>query len=180
MSVNEAHAMVVAMHEAITKNMPQLNGTIYGLVARHGREYQGRRKPRDFPYGPQKQCFRNAYDLVEFEHDWEADEEGWPDDDIGAALTYVEGFVVTEIGMPIHHAWAITDDQQVVDTTLRYDGRLGKTRRDPTAWSYFGIPLRLRFVQQVTDRRGYYGVLDGLKVLPDDAIMTKCRTGATK
>ena len=91
-------------------------GLLERTVAASGSPCWARALPRPFKPMPPKQCFVNAARLV----------GRYP------RLTYVEGFAYREtVGLPIHHAWAVDEDRQVVDPT--WD--------DPVDCSYWGVPF---------------------------------------
>lgn len=81
-----------------------------------------------------RQCFRNALTLVS----WRQSE-----------LVYVEGYALHMI--PVPHAWTVERaTRRVVDPTWG----------DTPGTEYLGIPFRFEVVDEMTDARGKYGVLD--------------------
>lgn len=84
-----------------------------------------------------KQCFQNA--TLEVLRD--------------PSLTYVEGYVDTII--PIHHAWVLTPEGDILDPTLRVKGRHGGAPKD-----YWGIPFSFDYLMDTIRANGVYGLVD--------------------
>lgn len=125
------------------------------LVLREGREFRSVpwRTWRGSGYrrAPERMCFKNAHELAL------ANEE----------LTYCEGFATTGL-IPVLHGWCSDAEGRVVDPTWR------EADRAPVAgWEYLGIPFDINFVDEVTNLKGSYGILDDLDIynypLPDGA-----------
>jgi hypothetical protein len=92
--------------------------------------------------GAMKECFSNAGRCV----------LGGNSD-----LTYVEGYAQAII--PIHHAWLVTKDGQVIDPTW-------STERIKPGESYFGVPLSSEYVTQLAINTERWTVFDP-QVNPD-------------
>ena len=127
------------------------------LVAEYGQSWQSVSwkswRGRGYRRMKVKGCFRNAFDHSERHEE----------------LTYVEG--LADAGyLPIHHAWCITPEGQVVDPTWRESNH----SMPVTDWEYFGIPLESSFIWSVLAQKHTYGVLDHLPLyeegLPDTAL----------
>jgi hypothetical protein len=106
------------------------------FVARNGQEFVGRAKPKGYRLGTIKQCYSNATHLV-------LNRKG---------LRYVEGYVIRgDLPIPIHHAWAIDADDQVIDVTLRgADDRC----------HYCGVVIPIEEVKAEIAKNGVYSVMD--------------------
>jgi hypothetical protein len=112
-------------------------------------------KGQFFEYGVQcklgtvKQCFKNATILAECNP---------------TQLIYCEGMALGVI--PVWHAWCIDHRGIVHDPTWR-KGKVGPDNR-----VYFGIPLKLHYVQDTILRTERYGVIDNWEddwpILTDD------------
>lgn len=92
-----------------------------------------------------RNCYGNAADLALHRED----------------LTYCEGYAVRgEITrVPVEHAWCVTDDGHVVDTTWHDD--------DVTGWEYRGIPFTRSAVLEIIMDKLTYGLLEG-SIVHDD------------
>lgn len=101
------------------------------FVAREGIDYgPGSPLPEGVARMPAKECFANAL-LTAAEH----------------GLTYVEGWALGVI--PVHHAWCVDEAGRVIDPTWAEPGS-----------DYCGVPMALDYVDETTDAKGTYGVLD--------------------
>lgn len=107
------------------------------FIAQHGQAYRGRRLPKGYRYRAPKQCFRNAYHLAR-QHP--------------GRLRYVEGYVLRYL--PVHHAWCVDEDGQVVDPTLRL------TAEEAGRTEYLGVTLPLELVDQAILLSERFGVLE--------------------
>lgn len=94
--------------------------------------------PAEVPPGAPRRCYDNAGNL--------ALEQGW---------AYCEGFAMQPGLFPMHHAWCLTDDGQVVDPTWRQ-------AQDN---EYFGVALNEAFLVAHCERIGHWGVF--AERLPD-------------
>lgn len=110
--------------------------TGYHQIADYGREFllgghlrpEGIRKMRD------RECYRNAT-LVALEH---------------PQFIYCEGLAsIPCIGLPVEHAWVVTEEGVVIDPTWKDLGL-----------SYFGIPFDLDYISRAAAESGYYGVIN--------------------
>jgi hypothetical protein len=105
--------------------------SIEDFVLKNGKQYDyavsGVRK------GKMKECFMNAYHLVQRD----------------PSLTYVEGYAKTKnLPIAVLHAWAVDKDGNVHDPTWE-DGS-----------SYFGVSFSRDFVEETIVSKGTYGVID--------------------
>jgi len=111
-----------------------ITGNMYEFLLKNGRAFDW--KPR--PKGVRKQrdglCYMNAYRLANRNQD---------------KYTYVEGIGIHYI--PTEHAWCITEDGTVVDPTWHEDGKVTP--------EYFGVPLRMEWINKTLLRTSQYGVL---------------------
>src|SRR5678816_4846577 len=86
------------------------------LLLQAGTSYTPQPLPAKYTYGEMKQCFSNAF--------------------FGTisslTLRYVEGYGLTETGLPMHHAWMIDADDRVIDPTWRWQ------KHDPDDHYYIG------------------------------------------
>lgn len=80
-------------------------------------------------------CFKNAFDLtVQSTH-----------------LAYAEGWALSTHGLPVQHAWCVTETGEVVETTWPEVGL-----------SYFGIPFEKKSLVRYTLKTKVYGVFNDL------------------
>jgi hypothetical protein len=98
--------------------------------------------PDDVTQGQLGECFMNA------------------GREVGGAYRYVEGLAITSDSiMPVHHAWLIDDDDNVIDNTWAPD--LEAVRGDEDgAREYLGIIIPDERVFEVITRRKVWGCLD--------------------
>lgn len=113
---------------------------MYRGVLEAGREHTPAAFPADLPKGKLKECFYNAANLIMA--------------DLLAprsrGLFYVEGYAFTpRLSMPIHHAWCVDRDGNVLDPTWR----------DPEACAYFGIEMSPEELLEWLTESETYGVL---------------------
>lgn len=101
-----------------------------------GREYGDRLLKHRFGKGEPRACYRNAFELA-LAHPGE--------------LTYCEGRALSCGFLPIEHAWCVTADGQVLDTTWRGDER-----------NYFGICFDIEWLRGWVESRTSYGVMANL------------------
>lgn len=109
--------------------------TTFSLVAKLGMNFKTAPKLEWVELGPPKNCFENATLFA-----------------VGRNLAYVEGFIAVH-GVPIHHAWCVNFQGDVIDPTIP----------DPERWEYFGIPMSIDFVLDTAEQTQMYGVLDNHK-----------------
>jgi hypothetical protein len=85
-----------------------------------------------------KQCFSNSMKTIMYrEVDW-------------TEWFYTEGVVASEsLPILIDHAWLTNPDGEVLDRTLRANGRVH---------SYYGIPFKPDFAIDMTIKRGFFGL----------------------
>lgn len=102
----------------------------YAILTKHGRGWASKLKPADVPWGLKKMCFMNALTLTLS----------------NPGFTYVEGYASHYV--PIHHAWVLDQDGNVIDNTWR---ELGS--------EYFGIPFERDYVAEAACTSGLYSVL---------------------
>lgn len=117
--------------EMVAGQMPR---SFERFVLQHGEEHQPH-TTKCLHRGKMKECFMNAYRLV---------------DRSNGALWYCEGFAWSII--PVLHAWAVDKDGNVFEPTWRDIGI-----------SYFGIAFKMEFVRDTILRRGRYGVIDDME-----------------
>jgi hypothetical protein len=101
-----------------------------------GQEYDSRVLKHRFGRGMRKACYRNAFELA-LKHPGE--------------LTYCEGRALSCGIVPIEHAWCVTPEGRVVDTTWRDDER-----------HYFGVKFDTDWLIGWIESRSRYGVLADL------------------
>ena len=89
-----------------------------------------------YKMGKKKECFTNAYNLV----------DNFPD-----KLTYVEGYACS-VSIPIYHAWAVSKTGHVFDPT--WNG--GK--------AYYGVEFPLDYVRKTILKRKCWGVIDAWEI----------------
>jgi hypothetical protein len=105
---------------------------MFSLVAHNGIEFEPGPRPAGLQKDQQGLCFMNATLLS-----------------ISYKYTYVEGYVFVH-GVPLHHAWCIDDEGNVIDTTIP----------DQENWKYVGIPMTNELVMEAITTAQVYGVLD--------------------
>jgi len=127
--------MTMKSHESVTairdwlvsylKAVPGLASENYAyrskedFVLRHGRPYEPQSLPQIYRRGARRACFHNSRKLA-----------------VRHRIRYVEGFAVPEeVATPIHHAWCISGDDEVVDVTWSKPGKL-----------YFGVVIPIDLV----------------------------------
>jgi hypothetical protein len=108
------------------------------LLLADAEDFHGRHKPAEYAWDEIKMCFQNAAQLAIAD----------------PSLTYYEGYAVGRTALPIHHAWCIDEDGEVVDTTWREEGE------DPGEWSYLGVGFQTPFLCRVIHEKETWGVLD--------------------
>lgn len=117
-------------HLQLLRSMGALVGDFYLLL---GREWK---TPAErflkYGMGEKRACYQNAFNLAQ-DH---------------PELIYCEGFAKPANLFPIHHAWCVTADGEVVDPTW-----------PELDTNYFGIPLQSQFVTDYVLESGMYGVL---------------------
>lgn len=115
------------------------------LLHRHGQRFaydRTRPLPDDVPQGQLGECFSNA------------------GREVGGAYRYVEGLAITSGGIiPVHHAWLIDDDDNVIDSTWPPDLEAVHGDEDGPR-EYFGLVIPDERVFEVITRRKIWGVLD--------------------
>lgn len=109
--------------------------SIESYVLKNGQFYNPVSKPKNIKFGKVRECFSNAAHLV-----WDNPDE----------YTYVEGYAFPDfMNIPIHHAWVVDKDNNVIDNTWRTIGR-----------AYFGVPIKSEDLNRVLLDSGTFGVLD--------------------
>lgn len=105
------------------------------FVLKHGRPFTKIDVPRGIRRGKPRECYRNSLHL--------AKRKGW---------IYVEGFALLDGWHPLLHAWVVQPNKPglAIDVTTNL------------CTEYYGIPLRLDYVQALYDRKGKgcWSVLD--------------------
>ncbi len=106
--------------------------------------------------GDLKDCFMNAARAVVFD---------------STGLTYVEGFAISgrSLRLPVHHAWLVTDDGQVIDPTWgQHEAMIAVEYRggdldEPTDTTpgvlYYGIPFTQKALQTSMLENEIWGML---------------------
>lgn len=126
--IRQAIAAYVSDWERMGHPMP-----MHRFILRNG--FVHKAAPLKGPQMEKKECFKNAAEFVAMKRN----------------VRYAEGFATRpDIGMLIHHAWAIDDDDQVIDPT--WDR--------PEECFYMGIVLTSGEVWSELRRNDFYGVLD--------------------
>lgn len=97
-----------------------------------GRFYGRRLEEHPYGRGEQGACFENAFELA-LTH---------------PELTYCEGRALSMGIVPVEHAWCVTDDGQVVDTTWSGGER-----------DYYGVTFDIGWLEAWIAERKLYGVL---------------------
>ena len=126
----------------VRSSMPLPDGFVFNgmeaFVLATGRAWTAKPRPANVRQMTPKYCFDNAYRLA-------ARSRG--------RLRYVEGYATTYI--PMHHAWTVDRDGNVVDPTWEYDAdsRLGADT------PYFGTEFPLESVRAAR-AGGCYSVID--------------------
>jgi len=126
-------------HELILQcgGLPTVDGgktSIPGWILDHGMDFTYQPLPSDYRYGEVKHCFMNSFNLMMSNPD----------------LIYCEGYGSGII--PVHHAWCITRDGEVIDSTWRPDMVCDGT--------FLGVPMDREFVYESVMCNGWYGILD--------------------
>lgn len=102
------------------------------VVLQYGKFFDPAERPKGVKKGKDKLCFMNAAHL--------ADD---PD------YTYVEGFAIPDgVPIPMHHAWCVDKDGNVVDNTWKKPGK-----------AYFGIPFTNGYLWSSLAKTQTYGLL---------------------
>lgn len=94
-------------------------------------EFRSMELPSDINMGEIKQCFMNATNLYFERKD----------------LTYCEGYGYSGL-ITTHHAWCIDSSGMVYDNTWE----------DPVKCSYFGIPFKNEYLNEVLCESGHYAL----------------------
>jgi len=98
-------------------------GDYYGVfhwVLQHGQYFVNEQEDRQL--GPKNLCYHNSQTLAI--RSWKSE----------VPLYYVEGFVDAD-GRMVRHGWNITDEGEVIDTTLRLEG-----------CEYFGFVFKRKYI----------------------------------
>jgi len=106
---------------------------IEDFILKEGKAFKPKPLPDKYEPGEIKQCFRNAF-LLSLGH---------------MELTYVEGYAFCENLIPVHHAWCVDPDGNVVDPTWR-----------DTGIEYIGVPFSQKYAMSLIQKKGCYGILD--------------------
>jgi hypothetical protein len=120
--------------DIINKHSDFLHKSIESLVLAYGQPFKSQIKS---PFkGEPKFCFKNCYQAL---YDF-------------PKLSYCEGFAISNLGIPIIHAWLVNDNLEVIDPTW-IDNRFQNS-------SYFGIVFTEDFVLEIVNKTRCYGILD--------------------
>lgn len=109
----------------------------HDFVAKHGKAYKF--NEASLEGGIAQQCYKNAA----------LEAMSNPD------VTYVEGFV-SVYGVPIAHAWVVTEDGVVRDVTIA-----GSKKDKGMIRGYFGVPIKTGFLSRTLLKSKVYGILVG-------------------
>lgn len=108
------------------------------MLLAHGRVFEGAACPADLSGKPAKQCFKNSLLLML----------------ASPELIYCEGYgMPAEIDFPIHHAWLLDIDGNVVDPTWQ----------NPEGALYVGLPFDPEYMMSLAKRTGYAHVFDNME-----------------
>lgn len=108
-----------------------------------GRAFEPRSLPPNVSPGAAKACYANAGRLA-----LERDD-----------LNYCEGFALRPGLFPLHHAWCVTDEGQVVDPTWPYEQGM----------EYHGVVLSKNYLRRTIEDTGVWGVL--AEMLPGPQVL---------
>ncbi|MTJ14708.1 hypothetical protein FJR11_19425 [Anabaena sp. UHCC 0187] len=118
----------------VNKNPDLLYKSVDSLVLAYGQPFIKQIKS---PFkGQPKFCFKNCYEAL---YDF-------------PKLSYCEGFAISNLGIPIIHAWLVNDNLEVIDPTW-----IGERFQNS---SYFGTVFTEDFVLEIADKTRSYGILD--------------------
>jgi len=130
--------MMQSFRRDVDPNEPPLAypGGMSQFLVEHGSFYRPAALREDVKRGVIKQCFDNAYKLA-----------------LRRRWRYVEGYAISStLPLPIHHAWAIDENDRVVDNTWRDIGS-----------SYFGVEFPVGYMREVRKRTDLWPALDNHK-----------------
>lgn len=132
------------------------SASMMGTVAEHGRSYPPPTAERNAQLmdihgvepGRMKQCFENAGRHMIDDNE----------------LTYVEGYAFAHKlkGIPVHHAWLVTPDGEVIDPTWGSHNPGFRGERYEPGIAYHGIPIKRDFLMKHLVRTGTWGVFKGV------------------
>lgn len=120
----------------LVRSINRKNGWKYScieeFVLKNGKAFSGFEKVKR---GRQKECFKNAFYLADYNPD----------------LQYVEGYATfSNIGLPVLHAWCVKDGK-VYDPTWKNGNE------------YFGVVFDLSYVRKTILARKRFGVIDNFE-----------------
>ena len=136
-----AEVMALQINTVIAEKFPEVRDAkynCYSIVLKFGRHFTPTPKPKDIPWGQQKDCYMNALRAM---------------CDDGEGLVYCEGFAIPAYfpGNPVAHAWCVDPKTgTVIDNTWRESGL-----------EYYGIPFSSKFVHSTIGERGRTSILEG-------------------
>lgn len=107
-----------------------------------GHSFEGSTLPQSFPRMTPGYCYANAGELA-LAH---------------PELTYVEGFACAKVPVPVHHAWLVTQDGEVIDPTWGAEPQ----------GQYHGVAYRTEFLMEQVERSRHWGI--GPEHLPLDVL----------
>jgi hypothetical protein len=102
------------------------------FVLENGRYWTPRKKPKEFQWRELKNCYGNST-LLAMQND---------------DLAYCEGYALGQF-FPMMHAWCVTPDGEVIDTTWRSLGV-----------EYYGIAIRPDYLAYRMANQDDYGLID--------------------
>jgi hypothetical protein len=137
LAVRDWLAMIANMESMKSGGVRPEAALFYERLNNEGRFYAPKPLPKRYKARPQKQCFKNAFDLAVKTR---------------AALMYVEGFAFCYI--PTHHAWVVDDQGNVIDPTWAEIAVPYAER------SYFGIVVPKKTLQEKRSLSRSYGMFE--------------------
>ncbi len=120
MEINNIQEYLAVISNLRTKHPDYHYHGVEDFISQHGQTYDVRKKPKHIPYDTKQECYRNALRFV-----WN-----------NPSYTYVEGFATTGI-LPVQHAWVVNENNEIIDTTWRWQPDALQT------WRYFGVPFSI-------------------------------------
>jgi hypothetical protein len=122
----------------LLKSAGVLDVSFYEFIQRHGKFYEGQKRPKGIRKGVVKECFSNSQKHLLGLYDTRK-------------YRYVEGFAASlEVGFPIYHGWLVNvETGKVLDLTWR----------KPEESVYFGVMFKTDFVNSVVAQTGFWGSL---------------------
>jgi len=145
--------MISRMQKDNTEGRDMKYGGTEHIVQELGQFDEAQPRPAGIKQGRMKECFKNAFDLMQDE----------PDE-----YTYVEGVAFPKGLIPVNHAWCVDRSGKVVDPTWK----------DSETTAYKGVHLSSEFVTQTVLSKGSYEVFDYMSKEGRNMIMNGLPKGA--